>query len=173
MATLTEIREAQVEYEPTVQDKIQRVLYRLDQGEELIACSLKKGDQFCIMGLFLDVYGFDWSSRFNCSTIRDNNQNTAYSVLEREVRDYFNFRYDSQAGALEVGIFDPRDLPIELRNKLLSSVSLLHRRDLEVLSYWTLMRINDALHYGNKLDSAIINSILADIIRSGVIFNRS
>ena len=36
MVTLTEINEQQTVYEPTVADRIQRVLYRLDNGEQLI-----------------------------------------------------------------------------------------------------------------------------------------
>ena len=44
-------------YEPSAQDKIQRVLYRLDHGEQLSRGQLKQDDNFCVLGLFADEYG--------------------------------------------------------------------------------------------------------------------
>ena len=50
--TTTEIKESGpvITYEPTVDDKIQRVLYRLESGEQLARAYLKDGDNFCVLG---------------------------------------------------------------------------------------------------------------------------
>ena len=59
MTTLTEIKEPVTTYEPTVQDKIRRILYRLDRGEELIQDALKeyKQDKFCVQVYLLTNLG--------------------------------------------------------------------------------------------------------------------
>ena len=50
MAKFTQqINETNTDYEPTVADRIQRVLYRLDHGEQLTHNTLKSDDNFGIM----------------------------------------------------------------------------------------------------------------------------
>ena len=156
MTTLTELTtpEIQTTYEPTVADKIQRVLYRLDHGEKLIKISLKSNGSFCVLGLFADESGLGrWeSSRY---VIDDS---VAYSSTD-DIVNYYGF---NDAGAS----FDVHKLPNDLQNKVRC---LLHD------FYDFIIRFPVALSTINDLAVSLkyphVNQLLADIIRSGVIFN--
>ena len=58
-------------YEPSAAVRIQRVLYRLDSGEQLASGYLKHRDNFCVLGLFADESGMgDWTGRVKGSPRR-------------------------------------------------------------------------------------------------------
>ena len=141
------------------ENKIDLVLQRLDDGEELINCLLKKDDKFCIMGLFLDVYGFDWTKEFE----QDNNHNVAYLELDKVVAN-FNFKYSGGAG-----FFNYYELPEELQQRILTMMPPYDDK-IAKNSQLSLMEINDILNYRKDHDIASINGLLSDIIRSGVLF---
>lgn len=152
MTTLTEIAESQTaEYEPTVSDKIQRVLYRLDHGELLAQGSLKVGAKYCIIGMFMDEHGVDWDKPYHIEPILQ----------------YYNFKEHMR------GEFDIDDLPAVILarlTKLLGIDYVKARQNRE--GKMSLMSLNDTLITMGTLDSDAINGILADVIRSGVLFNK-
>lgn len=146
---VTDIPEVkQEEYVPSVADKIQRVLYRLDHGEELIRGCLSKKDKFCVLGLFADESGIGtWEDRVyveeSAAYIDDNNEQLDYD----QILTYYGIK----------PVFTLENLPDHVISKIRYKFS-----ENEVLS---LPFLNDNL-YGN----ADLNSILADVIRSGAIF---
>ena len=143
--------------EQQVSDKIQNILKRLDLGEELIGGRLRKGDQFCIMGLFAEESGLvNWElshyGYYRAVTELSNIKMVA--DLPAELVSYYNLINAE-------GRFDIDDIPAEIKEMVMQ-----HTPD--ALSLTT---IND---YGirDKLDKNIINSVLAAVIRSGAIFKR-
>ena len=139
----------------TTQDTLDRILQRLDGGEELTSCALKDGDKFCIMGLFLDEFGYDWTE-FDLNK----DPTPAYMALENEVSDYFNFRFSGY------GAFESGDLPEELRERILTLVPNYDQKIFRSTRF-SLMAISDMMTYHRVQDT---NILLADIIRSGVLF---
>ena len=168
MTTLVEITEQQTtEYEPTVSDKILRVLFRLDQDEKLISRSLREGDNFCVLGLFADESGQgEWKSQaeiFNIppAEIETYQYNMEFDMdvsglLNNTLTEYYNFK-DC------FGSFDFNDLPKELQNQVRSVVF-----DIDDINLYT---VNDAL-VESAHEVSEINQILGDIIRSGAIFKK-
>ena len=134
----TQIRsEVQESYEPTISDRIQRVLYRLDHGEELVFGTLNADDKFCLVGLFGAESGLFGDGMGNCSN----------SYLQ--IYDLYNIKSHINVRALP-----------EVLQKLIRDI------------YGTcgtvpLPVINDVLVSQGVEDR---NSIMADLIRSGIIF---
>ena len=169
MTTLIEIRET-VDYEPTVQDKIQRVLYRLEHGEQLCRGYLHIKDKFCILGLFADESGLgEWEVDdqyphfISYSVIKDDRTKiTGPFELWDLISEYYNFNGINAS-------FNINHLPEDLRIKLES---------LGAISPGTLYKdttsldlVNDILlENSGSVYNPEVNEILADIIRSGVIF---
>ena len=138
-------------YEPTVQDKVQRVLYRLDHGEELVHGNLRINNKFCVLGLFADESGLGrWDKALY--RIGDSCSN---QILYRQLKEYYNLRSGS-------GSFIVDNLPEDINAKI-KTLYPYHTRSL------SLMEINDNVLARHKID---INKLLASIIRSGVIFNK-
>ena len=142
------------------QDIIDRILHRLDSGEELISCGLKHNGKFCVMGLFLDEYGYDWET-----SDQTGNHNQAYLILDYDVSRDLNFRVSSGFGA-----FDYNDLPLDLQTRILNLVPNYDQKILHGTRI-SLMEISDLMNYRKDFDVATINALLADIIKSGVMFN--
>lgn len=160
MTMLAEIQiadDTQTAYEPTVQDKIQRVLYRLDQGEELVAGSLRHGKNFCVLGLFADESGIgDWCVNLAAIVYTDTKGDDSYVDLSPALVDYYNF-----TGATLP--FNFNKLPLELQNKIkpiLNSAS----------DYVDLVMINDRMIAEDTYTPEYTNAVLAEVIRSGVCF---
>ena len=151
MTMLAEIAQDKIEYEPTVQDKIQRVLSRLENGEELTKYSLRNGDNFCIMGMFADESGIGhWV-------------NETYVVHGGvSVAGYFNIKTGS--GNFEIDEL-PEGLAFCVRSLLNDSM----------YSYILFSsRQGSSLTMINDLDGVppmTKNRLLAEIIKSGVIFD--
>lgn len=173
--TTETLTETQIEYEPSVQDKIQRVLYRLDQGEKLIARNLKEHDNYCILGLFVDESGLgEWQSQAELLDMPyEELQSYQYNIdndidvsglFNDTLTKYYNFK--DYAGS-----FNFYDLPESVQNKI-EAVARIIIRDgnyMMILDDLNLYTVNDILVESNY-DPKSINEILADIIRSGVIF---
>ena len=203
-----------VDYEPTVSDRIQRVLYRLENGEQLTNRQLYNGDNFCALGLFADESGlgyWDFTSPVFSDTdiIRypykihrrevippfddDGNEANiwsdgttiwvnykgsdkiyAYDILTKSYNENKSFlAYDHSSLTLlpypvkdlygfnsVAGVFAMSDLPIELQYRITEAFG-----DIPLLE--SIVGINDK---GVKRNHPDTNTILADIIRSGVLF---
>lgn len=153
VALLRESVEVLTEYEPSVDDKIQRILYRLESGERLIHGSLKRGSNFCVLGLFADESGLgEWDG-----AMYRESSGTGVSILNLNIYKYYNLHNQS-------GMFNISDLPVELMN--LVDVFQPYEDDT-----FSLMGINDSVgvHEDHNIN---VNQLLADIIRSGAIFNK-
>ena len=167
MTTLAEIRET-VTYEPTVNDKIQRIIYRLEHGEQLISGCLRKEDNFCILGLFADESGLgDWGAISNdwgesSYYVGDSGNGGKASVsLCDSLVEYYNLR--SPCAAFNIDL-----LPEDLRIKLTAYNVLPNPYSTKLLP---LDLINDHILTDRTEDyNYELNEILATIIRSGIIF---
>ena len=156
------IVQTQTEYEPSVSDRIQRVLYRLDHGEYLTTGYLRRNDNFCVLGLFADESGLGTWAPYSelghsvnyMQVFDDRVHPSAISSLHRKIMDLYDMKS-------EMGAFRINTLPEELQDELMQHISGYGRTDLI-----SLARINDKL-----CDWKGINQLLARIIRSGVIFN--
>ena len=146
-------------YEPTVQDKIQRVLYRLEHGERLISGQLKLNDNFCILGLFTDESGmghWDIDYRYIIDATDDIVDLNLTSVLVK----YYGF-------ADPGGSFALSDLPTnDMQNKVKCLLADGHSR-ITSDNMVFLSVLNDL---GDFVKYPYINQLLADIIRSGAPF---
>ena len=161
-----------VEYEPSVADKIQRIIYRLEHGEELSIGSLYDGQNFCVLGLFADESGLgEWTPVTQYTHRHSNSIITeyVYNVGELDIRllspssppeavtEYYNLKADP------TGVnFNTNDLPLLLRKELTDLIKCTGMVDL----YY----VNDMLIQKGHRNR--VNSILAGIIRSGVLFNK-
>ena len=164
MATLVEISEAKDLdlYEPSVQDKVLRIIYRLENGEQLITSYLHdpKEDKFCVLGLFADESGLGkW---VGASYVAGDGTHQLLA-LSNEVYQYYGLSNNA-------GNFDINDLPNDVRNR----VNCLHydwsgNIVLDYLRTLTMYYINDI---GHSTRYPYINQLLADIIRSGAIFKQ-
>ena len=136
----------QSSYEPTVHDKIQRIIYRLEHGEELISGNLMRRGQFA------DESGLgDWFG-----SIYYESDTKSVTVLSESISTYYNLQNRS-------GKFYLADLSDDVQNKL----SIFKPN---VDGTFSLMAINDSVLF--CMDNNInINQLLADIIRSGAVFN--
>lgn len=146
--------EIKEQYEPTVSDKIQKILYRLDQGEELSRHYLKNYDtgKYCVLGLFADESGLGhW--RDDAAYVTDHADN--HKILGMDIVDHYNL-------TSEAGMFRVKDLPEDLQSELFGSVT----NDPTV--YCSLSRINDC---GFVIPSDL-NRVLAAVIRSGAVFRK-
>ena len=144
----------EVQYEPSASDKIQKILYRLDQGEVLNQNHLKNYEtgNFCVLGLFADESGLGhWGE--DASYIVDNER--SHKILSMDLVNYYGLNS-------EAGIFAVIDLPHELQSELFGSIT----KDPGV--YCSLSRINDS----DFVDKDAKNRLLASIIRSGAIFRK-
>lgn len=155
MTMLTEIKET---YEPTVQDKIQRILYRLDHGETLIKNALYNGENYCILGLFAEESGLgEWnrnegeSFRYHIPGCKEHSTH----ALTLSIKDYYGFA--SCYGDFYVG-----DLPEYVRNRLQSVINF------EIGPEISLMEINDIAQ--DTPDNIAL--LMSDIIKSGAVFKQ-
>lgn len=153
------------EYEPTAQDRIQRVLYRLDSGEQLVKGRLRINDNFCVLGMFLDEFpGGHWNNYRNAlsgdSYYNFRNQIDSGSVqldLTPEAAEYYGFI--DPRGTFEYPAIPDRDLQniiyrvMTARSKFNPSLGLLN---------------DNLIHH--PLYGTDVNSILARLIRSGALF---
>ena len=158
-----QITEKEVAYEPTVSDKINRILYRLDQGEELACGNLKEKNHFCVLGLFADESGLgrwrEYGGNANCSGYdvddRDDFMGELF-VLPDAVVDYYGLTNNFTT----FNCYDLKDPDL---------IDTLVQYDLVYSDGTTsLPRINDGLIRIGK--AAEVNGILMKIIKSGVIF---
>ena len=160
-----DISTEEVTYEPNVADKIQRVLYRLDHGEQLISGLLKYEDNFCVLGLFADESGLGkWVPKYNLhiETYSSNDGLIRSSaILCVFVADYYNLRTCT-------GRFNVNSLPEHLQVKLEEHEIEADRDGLLDLDYVNDVLVADNVDAGEY--NIETNEILAAIIRSGVIF---
>ena len=148
---------------PEIKDKIQRILDRLDQGENLAASYLKLGDKFCVLGLFADESGLGgWSN--GDRYIHSFKPKVTLGYILKYRFDYFVRFFDRGTVTLNKqlvdhyglkdsrGSFDIRKLPIKIR-----------RRILVTGSRYTLVSVNDhMIKQGYKCD--VVNETLSDNI---------
>ena len=155
MAKFTQqINETNTDYEPTVADRIQRVLYRLDHGEQLTHNALKSDDNFCVLGLFADESGIGGWEGDAYVVGNESNAKTLGIILT----NYYGFHTCG-------GSFNVCDLSENLRQTLVDEHILRNNYD-DVCMNITL--IND--YY--KLTDEKRNAIIAAIIRSGALFRK-
>ena len=120
MTTQTQIKETITEvYEPTVQDKIQRIIYRLEHGEQLCGTVLRNGDNFCVLGLFADESGLGrWIDAYTGVYEYCINDQSLLTILNnREILDYYDF--DLPYGAQNSSVsFILNEVNTDLANKI-------------------------------------------------------
>lgn len=133
-------------YEPSLEDKIQRIIYRLENGEKLIRGNLRSSSgDFCVMGLFADESGLGkWGPYGQSYHIYDK---FSYKYLNAELTNYYGL-------VSGVGSFKIEDLPEDLQTRMHDMT----RGDSSALAV-----LNDCFTPG-------INQLLADIIRSRAVF---
>lgn len=166
---------AVTDYTPSVADRIQRVLYRLEHGEKLGSLDLYDGQNFCVLGIFADESGLgDWQydshslvaigrDRFSFH-LHDIDLIGNGSLLHSAVTKLYGLKTDT-------GLFELADLPDDLRKQVVCLYNKT-RVNNNVFSkdpkVWSIASLNDAclVH-----DPESTNQLLAKIIRSGVIFN--
>ena len=151
MTTLTEIKESQIitEYEPSVADKIQRILYRLEHGGTIDPFPIKKDDNFCVIGLFVDESDLGY---WDINSLYISDSIGPERILTEILVNYYGLR-------ATYGAFFADNLPKYIKNEL---------RNFGVFPYAidTITYVNDVL-IGKGINP---NKILADIIRSGALF---
>ena len=148
------------------QASIDRILSRLDQGEQLGKYGLRTGAHFCIMGLFADESRLGtWtvmreSSDFISGYITDPEDSARFAFPPDSVTEYYGLNNGS-------GTFHVSDLPPDLYIQLEELVKLGDRtRSIE-----SLANINDVLT-SQGVTAEVVNGILARIIRTGIIFKK-
>ena len=172
-------------YEPTVQDKIQRIIYRLEHGEKLVSGKLYDGKNFCVLGLFADESGVGhWQeSRYDDDVYRYRTDNhfLVTSLDNSELMDYYDFRtfYDpkqndtrGQLGSLTQSTGSIVAVALDqVSNDIANKIKCLRY---EIFNHAVaeqkaiLHEVNDI---GLKVGYEGLNQLLADIIRSGALFN--
>ena len=177
MVTLTE---PTIDEETTAADQIQKVIDRLEQGEELISFELKQGDNFCILGLFADESGIGrWVDvgeflDFPESMLPVDSKRSYEYIVNGDDIEYFHLsqslvnHYNLKDGS---GSFDITALPESLLKILMPIVAADHNHSEYNFDSegFTISGINDLLVQSNA-DTKTINYLLAEIIKSGVIF---
>lgn len=176
MVTLTETP-TPLNADSVVNDQIQKVIDRLESGEQLVAFSLRELDSYCVMGLFADESKMGrW---INLAASLDMNINSAkhyeYAI---EGEDLVSFTLsESMCDHFDLldgcGAFDFDDLPAELQKQLVPILDLaIAETDiLGDIGYnkTSLSAINDVLvKMGYTVEYT--NKVLADIIKSRAIF---
>ena len=139
----------------TVDDRLDAVLLRLDSGEELTKGILKRDDKFCVMGLFADESGIvKWEGD------KYKRHRHAYTnILDMDVVQLFRLRDP-------IGSFDLEHAPDEIKQLILDHFG----SEVADLNKVSLTTVNDGMLALDK--KAEVNSVLATIIRSGVVFNK-
>ena len=158
-----------VDYAPTVQDRIQKILYRLDHGEELTHRVLYNGDNFCVLGLFADESGMgNWDLLSNTRdkdyyvyAPYDGKYPRVVSILPSEIKSYYNLKS-------VVGSFSIKDLPDDLQSEIRTQINNIGLKFPELFDSSSLANLNDILLFNEYQHT---NDLLAAIIRSGAIFN--
>ena len=156
-----------------VQEKIDRILARLDQGEELISKKLRIGDNFCILGLFADESGLGhWHTEIQKGEpvhyykIKPFVKNAtpygyfvSYSLFDRANSIRLNSRLVQHYGLQSAeGAFDVDRIPASIKYRMLTANC-----------GPSLLKVNDYM-IDSEYPGAEINAVLSDIIRSGAIF---
>lgn len=152
MTTNTEISKT---YEPSVSDKIQRIIYRLEHGEQLHSNRLRNfdGTRHCVLGLFADESRMGhW---VGCTYVTDDGHYLE-SGLSDQIYQYYGLKN-------RYGAFSFNDLPENIQEQLYTLSTAYG----DAANYLTLSIINDYININGK---SSVNDILASIIRSGVIF---
>lgn len=150
--------QTEITKEPTAQDSIAKIIDLLENNKvSLTPYYLKKGEQFCVLGLFANEYpGGYWTQDRDYNgiyTFTDDQGESQAGCLTEAVSKYYQFK-DSTT------IFNIDELPAYIQ-VLLLDYTWRGRMSLSVL--------NDLLLF-NKSSTA--NKILADVIRSGALFDR-
>lgn len=144
----------------SAEDAVQRVLARLDSGEQLTVGSLKIDGMFCVLGLFADESGLgEWGI---ARPVRDNRQFGYYRIgtskgsaqLDRQLVSYYGM-LDANGG-FDVTKLSPQILTIIYQIKCVNNLASLN---------------DHMLNAGYSKD--VINQTLAEVIRSGAIFKET
>lgn len=146
-----------------VQKSIQRVLTRLDQGEDLICDTFCRDGKFCAMGILVDEADlFDIQEELL----------THEGLSVRRIDEYVSY-YNLNSPK---GEFDISEISPDLKTRIQKVAGL---SDHEVMSLYSghlsLTVINDSYFhnpYPTKPAKLELNSVLADVIRSGAIFRK-
>ena len=147
-----------------VKNKINRVLDRLDQGEELISGYMRVGDQFCVLGLFADESD---QGKWSDEDLLIKSYKPRLTLKNLLKYGCHNYPQTFQLNKSLVAYYGLRDSSISFSFDILNPE--LRHLVLSLKCHNTLVSVNDhmiAMGYSNK----IINKTLADIIRSGAIF---
>ena len=140
----------------TAADRIQRVLDRLESGEELCQGYLREGNKFCIIGMFLDES--DLGNWHGANYTYHWDQDYYMEAQGPTIESFYGF-------ISPCGRFDVDKLPAEL---LAEIRGVLGSGSMWLPSYMLMDLSDDMLRAG--VETAVANDILAKIIRSGVIF---
>ena len=151
-------------YAPSVSDRIQRILYRLDSGEWLIGGKLKSRDQFCVIGLFADESGlgewrWDEPNGIECYFI---DGVTTTDIAPPKVCELYGLAMYGNDVAIDIS-----RLPEHIAS-LSKYISV--GVDTFGSSMALLSGLNDRLAADLNIDTKTRNYILAEVIRSGAIF---
>ena len=133
--------------------KLQNVLNRLENGEKLISGELRRGDNFCIMGMLADESGLgEWFSIYE-------HQSPTYTASLDSIFAYYHIA--------DTGYFTLPSLPETLRNKIMHNLPHLdYERYWDHKSPWfiNLSSINDQMIM-RCIDIKVVNSIMSDLLR--------
>ena len=161
MTLLAEIVKQQINYEPSVADKIQRILYRLDQGEPLAKFGLRHENNYCIMGLFADESKMGYWEH-----VSDEEGSRYYHILRRSKQRSYIFMHpeigDYYSLINQAGTFNIKNLPADLYRDLDNEIGF----NTYYSSLSSLVGVNDLA------SRKVVNELLARVIRSGVIFKK-
>ena len=162
-------------YAPSVSDRIQRVLYRLDHGEQLGRKDLYDGTKFCVLGMFADESGMGhWQysgpssdlvgrHRYNYKlSVKDFMGSAA--LLPHPVKQLYGFTTDT-------GLFMLKDLPDHVQKQTWEVYRKTYTNGPinDPMTSWSLASLNDScLQIGYEYT----NELLAKIIRSGAVFDK-
>ena len=165
-ATKTWPLETTEEYSPDLPIKIQRILYRLEQNEVMIVDYLHQDAGYCVLGLFADESGLgEWKRHENAPG------NFYYTVdgeepavnspcfLPTTVAEHYGLNSVS-------GLFNIKDLSESLYNRI---EQLLGQSIFVGTTTLSLLILNDRMTKKN-VPTATINEVLAQVIRSGIVF---
>ena len=112
---MTLVAEPIVSLSPIVQDKIDNIIRRLESGERLIKGSLRRGDNFCVLGLFADESGLgQWADN---TYIIYNPVLCMRNALGGDLTKFYKL-------ATDFGVFHRKDLPPEIQLKISESPTL-------------------------------------------------
>ena len=164
--------EKPVTYEPTVQDRIQRVLYRLESGEQLTKLRLRINNSFCALGLFLDEYqDGEWISDRKL-TNEDDSYDIYYHYLDHGINrrsslvltkpavKYYGF--NDEYGSFDLRDIKDRNLKVKIDRATPSRFKF--NPNLGIL--------NDHLIY-HPIFHDETNTLISALIRSGVLFKET